>query len=116
MRGWLRFERRRLGVLIAAILPHATLGPEDGDPEFWAELEDSAPLILRAGLRVAAWTLGSWLSLWPREERAQRLAPLAGSRSYLVRQLVLSAKLVACFAYFRRPTHEHPGARSLEAG
>lgn len=115
MRGWLAIERRFLDALLEGVMPGAMLGPERGDPRFWLEFERAAPPILRAGLRAAAWLLGAWLSRLPVEARGERLAALARSRSYLVRQLVLGAKLVACFAYFWDPAHEHPRTRPLEA-
>lgn len=106
MRAWLNVERRFLGTLMETIAPSAKLGPMDGDPHFWTELDRSAPPLLHAALRVASWTLGSWLGLLSPSRRVQVLEALAVSRFYLVRQLMQSVKLVVCFARFAETTRE----------
>lgn len=78
---------------------------------FWDEYEASAPELLRFGFRASVWALTlappiliGRLRTFDRlsaAERDQVLEKVAGSRSYLVRQLPLTVKLMACFAYLR---------------
>lgn len=109
MIGWLQFERVWLRTLIDVILP----GPIDVRPEFWAELERASPPLLRIGLRLDAWLLGSWVGLFSVQRRELYLDALSRSRFYLLRQLVFTAKLVACFARSSQETddaHRHFGS------
>lgn len=123
MRSWLPFERRRLAILLAASLPP---DPGAGLPGFSdahardleAELTRSAPLLVRFGLRIAVWVLWlapPWLGAGWRsfgrldaDGRDLVLQRAAGHRSYLLRQLVTTLKIMACFAWFRDPVCRAP--------
>ena len=98
------------------MIPHVPDGALPGvggvDAEgFWAEYERSAPDLLRFGFRASVWAITmSPLVLIGRPKTFGRLAPqqqdrvlekVARSRFYLVRQLPLTVKLMACFAYLR---------------
>lgn len=61
--------------------------------DFWPRFQAAAPFILRVGLAVAV----GWFGLYGTE---RRLAAATHSRVYLLRQLALAVKLVACFAAF----------------
>ena len=76
-------------------------------------MEGEAPGLVRLGLRVAVWALtfapllllGS-LRLFPGlapDRQDLLLQRAAGSRFYLLRQLVTTIKALACLAYFRDP-------------
>ena len=78
---------------------------------FWVRFRAAAPPLLRFGLRASVWTLTflaplligrirlfSWL---PPADRDEALRRAAVHRSYYVRQLTLTIKLIACLAYFR---------------
>jgi len=78
--------------------------------EFWPRFPAAAPFMLRVGFRVAVWTL-TWMPLFKRgyghpfhllsEARRDRyLAEASRSRAYLLRQMVLTVKVLACFAFF----------------
>lgn len=112
MRNWLPIERRFLATLMETMLPGSRLGPVEGDRRFWSALEQTAPPLLRIGLRAAAWGIGSWLGLLSGGRRDRCLARLANSRAYLLRQLVLSVKLVVCFAYYSEVSNERARDRS----
>lgn len=122
---WTRFERRWRDALMAAVLPPAADGslPGLGDLDldgFWRELRAAAPPVLRAGLRASVWALALAPLLLGRrrtflglsaDERDALLARAAGSRSYLLRQMALTLKTLACFAYFRDPAARAAVAR-----
>ncbi len=114
---WTAAERRWRDALCAALIPPGRALPGiaavDTAP-FWAEWERAAPPLLRFGARVAVWALTfaplvvvGAPRLFPRLPRAAQervLARAASSPSYLVRQLVVTLKLLACFAYLRDPS------------
>lgn len=120
MNTWSERERRWRDALLAAMIPASALDSEqpgleavDTEP-FWNEMERAAPPLLRLGLRFAVWVL-TWapLLLIGRAHSFRRLAGpeqdrvlerAASSRFYLLRQLVMMLKAMACFAYFRVPT------------
>ncbi len=114
MKSWLNFERAFLDTLLESVLPGSRLGPGTGDPAFWDELERAAPPLLLMGLRIDAWVLGSWLGLLSPSRRDRCLTHLARSRFHLVRQLVLTAKLVVALAHFVGPHDELDRARTRE--
>lgn len=118
MIGWTDPERRLRDALFAALLPG---DPESGLPSiaaldlraFWEDLDRAAPPLLRFGLRGSVWAL-SLLPIVivgvPRtfvglddEARQRFLDRAAGSGSFLVRQVLLTLKTVACLAYLRDP-------------
>jgi hypothetical protein len=79
--------------------------------EFWREYEARAPDLLRFGFRASVWALSlapplllgrvrTFEGLSP-AERDELLDKVSRSRSYLIRQLPLTVKLMACFAYLR---------------
>lgn len=118
MMAWTAAERRWRDTLLAALIPS---GPGDGPPgladvdttSFWIDLERAAPPLLRLGLRLAVWVL-TWLPLLfigcPRRfsalgptDRDRMLERVAASRVFLLRQLLQTLRVIACFAYFRAP-------------
>jgi hypothetical protein len=118
MTGWTRLERRWLAALCAALVPADAAGRLPGlaavdTARFWTACARAAPPLLRFGLRASVWVL----TLWPlvalgRPALLHRLSPArrdlvlaraAASRSWLVRQMVATVKLLACFAYFADP-------------
>jgi hypothetical protein len=116
MNGWSAPERRCRDALFAAMIPgHGALPPLaalDLAP-FWDELDRAAPLLLRLGLRGIVWALTllpifvigaprTFLALDP-DARARFLARASVSPVYLVRQMVLTLKTLACMAYLRDP-------------
>ena len=113
---WTALERRWRDALCAAMIPHAEGGALPGvgavDAEqFWSEYERAAPELLRFGFRASVWAL-TWApplllgkpktfgQLKP-ADRDRVLERVARSRFYLIRQLPLTVKLLACFAYLR---------------
>lgn len=115
MRGWMGFERRWAEVLFGALMPGSEAGlPGFGSLSlevFWERFGRVAPPLLRVGLRAAVWLLTwspvLWCRTWrhfPRLSAVQQADFLAGmeqSRLYLARQLVMTLKTVASFAYFQ---------------
>jgi len=113
---WTGLERRWRDALCAAMIPRPPGGelPGVGDVDaeaFWAEYEQSAPDLLRLGFRASVWALTlappvllgvpkTFGRLQP-GQRDRVLEKVARSRFYLVRQLPLTVKLLACFAYLR---------------
>jgi len=116
VKGWLPVEQRWLRLLLDALVP-----PLPGDPApgmstldlsaFWPALSHAAPPLLRLGLRASVWLL-TWLPLvtpgffapfFVMEEarRDRYLTTALSSRLFLVRQLVQTLKIVACFALFQ---------------
>lgn len=120
MNTWSERERRWRDALLTAVIPASALEPEqpglaevDTEP-FWSEMERAAPPLLRLGLRVAVWVL-TWAPLLligrarsfgrlADSEQDRLLEQASSSRWYLLRQLVMTLKAIACFAYFRAPT------------
>jgi len=111
---WTRWERRWRDALCRAMV-----APGAGQPGlagvdsagFWDEYERSSPGMLGIGFRASVWAL-DLAPLLSRGRRFHRLPPAeqqafldrtAASRSYLVRQLPLTIKLMACFAYLHDP-------------
>jgi hypothetical protein len=111
-------ERRWRDALLAAMIPAGDCAAPPGlgelDTErFWREAQRTAPPLLRFALRLAVWAL-TWLPLLivGRARRFGALSPadqdrllvrVSSSRSYLLRQLVQTLRVMACFAYFRAP-------------
>lgn len=118
LNGWTDPEIRARDALFAAMIP----GDRDaGLPplasldlsSFWASLDRSAPPLLRLGLRATVIALAilplvilraprTFLAL-DDAERDRFLELAAKSPSYLVRQMVLTVKALACMAYTRDP-------------
>jgi hypothetical protein len=116
---WSAADRRWRDALLAAVIPRidpeGLPGLEDLDPgRFFGELDRAAPPLLRFGFRAAVWVLTfspifllgkpRRFGALPPSDRDLLLGRAASSRLYLLRQLVLALKLVACFAYFQDPT------------
>jgi len=113
---WTTTEKRWRDSLCAAMIPDVDTGHLPGLhgvnlDSFWQEYERSAPGLLRFGFRAAVWaltfappallgTVRTFESL-NAEDRDRLLQKVANSRFYLVRQLPLTVKLTACFAYLR---------------
>jgi len=116
MNGWTEPERDLRDALFAAMLPG---DPASGLPPiaeidltaFWDDLGRAAPLLLRLGLRATVWALAvlpvvvlrvprSFAGL-DAEARQRFLERAAASGSFLLRQMVLTLKTVACLAYLR---------------
>ncbi len=120
---WSARERRWRDALFAATIPG---DPASGLPplaaidlgSFWDELERAAPPLTRFGLRGTVWALTllppvvlGVLRFFPALDAADRerfLQRAAASSFYLVRQMVLTIKTLACMAYLR-----DPGVRAL---
>lgn len=118
MLPWTPLERRWRDELFAALLPgdeQAGLPPLaalDLAP-FWEELAVASPPLLRLGLRAATWALHFLppvLLRVPRTfdglspaERDRFLTLAAGSDLFLLRQMTLTVKTLACMAYLRDP-------------
>lgn len=112
-REWI-WARALLGAMIPAPVDASRPGLADLDLTlFAAQFQRRASLALRCGLRLAVWTL-TWLALlcpgggkpFHRLDTARQdrfLEQAAASRLYLVRQLVVTLRSVAMFAYFRDP-------------
>ncbi len=122
MNGWLPVERRWLLLLLDAVIPAL---PDDPAPgigaldltTFWSTFEATAPPLLRFGARASVWLL-TWLPLVTpgffrpffalgADARDHYLSAALESRVFVVRQLVQTLKIIACFAMFR-----DPGARA----
>lgn len=127
---WMRFERRWRDALLEAIVPahgDTVLGLAEVDTaNFWPRFQERAPRLLRFGVRASVWlltfmpliTIGRFRTfgrLSP-ADRDRCLAKWNGHRSYLVRQLVTTLKIVACFAYFRAPAVRQRINRQIRAG
>ena len=114
-----RFETRWLLRIFDAIFPPAvpggpTLGaadvPLDG---LLVDIRASAPADFTLGVRAAAWVVTLFgpllvgkltrFSKLEREERAQVLEGLAGSRWYLLREIPMLLKMVASLGYAGAP-------------
>ena len=132
MTSWTRTERRWRDALLAAMIParagQQLPGLQDLDTgPFWNEVGRTAPPLLRFALRLAVWAL-TWLPLLvlgrprgfgalSRRDQDRMLQRVASSQSYLLRQLVQTLRVMACFAYFKAPEvrshftpNDHPGA------
>ena len=115
---WTRFESRWRDAILAAMIPSTPETRARGIPafqgidlsEFWPRFAAAAPILLRAGVRAAVWTL-TWAPLFkrgyghpfhvlPESRRDRYLAEASRSRTYLLRQMVLTVKVMACFAFF----------------
>lgn len=107
-------ERRWRDALLGAMIPGGGGWPSVGELDlapFWTLYAATAPPLVRFGLRAAVLFL-TWLPLITRLRPFHRLPPAARdhflgraarSRLYLVRQLVMTVKVVACLAYLRDP-------------
>jgi hypothetical protein len=116
MNGWTEPERAMRDALFAAMIPGdpASGLPPVGEIDltaFWDELGRAAPLLLRLGLRATVWALAvlpvvvlrvprTFVGL-DEDGRQRFLERAAASGSFLVRQMVLTLKTVACLAYMR---------------
>jgi hypothetical protein len=80
---------------------------------FWERFSRVAPAQLRWGLRAGVWIF-TWLPLFlPRfrgrfhrlssEAQTRFLYTMADSRSFVLRQIAVTLKLFACFAYLHDP-------------
>jgi hypothetical protein len=115
--GWTGLERRCRDALFAAMIPGdpasglPPLGTLDLAP-FWEEIGRVAPPLLRFGLRGVVWALTLLPAAYGHarpfpalsaDARASVLGRAAASPFYLVRQMVLTLKTLACLAYLRDP-------------
>lgn len=118
MIGWSEWERRLLASILETMLPSPGPGvPGIGEldlTEFWRRFEESAPPLLRIGLRGATWGLGlgavfllgrpvSFDALAP-ADRELLLERASESEVFAIRQMVMVLKVVASFAYFHDPS------------
>ena len=114
---WSRVERRWRDALLGAMIPpgpgHPGIAGAPDAGHYLADLDTRGPPLLRLGLRAAVWVL-TWLGpllvgalrpfhRLPADARDRCLQAAATSRWYLLRQLVLTLKTVACLAYLRDP-------------
>jgi hypothetical protein len=134
MKSWTGFERRWRDALFAAMIPSSQTCEGAAIPglieldltAFWEILERQAPPLLRLGLRASVWALtfapllvvGSprLFSSLPEARRDLVLRRAAGSRLYLLRQLVTTIKALACLAYFTDERARELVAASSGAG
>jgi hypothetical protein len=115
---WLAFERRWRDSILAAMIPRLDSSGLPGLAEldltgFHERFDLAAPPLLRFGIRAAVWFLifappfliGRFapFSRLSAEDRDRVLDRASRHRLYLVRQLLLTLKLVASFAYFQDP-------------
>ncbi len=108
--SWTSFERRWRDALLAAMIPAEGGRPGISEVEqgaFWELYREAAPPVLRLGLRASVWAL-TWSAVPLAGRPFHRLSPekkdrflnrRAASRLYLVRQLVMTLKLVGCFLW-----------------
>ena len=129
---WTRLDRRWRDEVLQAILPPHAHGVRGGRPvdrieTFWHRFQETAPPMLRWGLRAAVWTvtlspllvLGRVRSFGglSHEERDRCLVRAHGSRIYLLRQALETLKVVACLAAFQDATlREEVGGALLRRG
>ena len=123
MKHWWTFERRWARALLNAMIPTDDERPGLACVDlttFWDIMHETAPVLLRLGLRVAVWSL-TWRCLcWslkpfhrlPDRQRDRLLQRWGASDGYLTRQLVMTLKVVACFAFFS-DTKTRKGFRGL---
>jgi hypothetical protein len=113
---WTAFERRWRDALLSATIPPVpgidlpAIADLDLGP-FWVEYARYAPFLVRMGFRLAVWLLTLlplFLGFGPRlfhrlsgDARDAFLVRASASGSFLVRQFVMTVKIVACLAYFR---------------
>jgi hypothetical protein len=112
---WTSFERAWRDALMQAMIPEIPGSPRPGLSgleldAFWAEYRQRAPFLLRAGFRASVWLLTflpvfCLFSYRPFHRmtpggRDEFLAKSGNSGSYLIRQLVVTVKLMASLAYF----------------
>jgi hypothetical protein len=118
MQSWSRYEKRWGIALFGAIIPahpNQTLPSlfEVDTSGFWERFARVAPAQLRWGLRVGVWIF-TWLPLFlprfrgrfhrlPSEAQTRFLYTMADSRSFVLRQIAITLKLFACFAYLHDP-------------
>lgn len=106
---WSSWERRWRDALLEAMIPGGHGLPPLTSLElggFWREYQATAPPLVRFGLRASVWLL-TWLPLGklrpfhrlPAAARDRWLNRAARSRFYLLRQLVMTVKMIACLAY-----------------
>lgn len=113
---WTSLERRWGAAILRAVIPgdaHERVPGFDAlDAEgVWARFAHRAPAHLMWGLRASVWvvTLSPLLGqgrLFHRLERERQdhwLGRLASSRSFALRQVVNTLKMMACMAYFEEP-------------
>lgn len=113
---WSRAERAWAEALFAAILPARPPLPPVGTIDlapFWATLDQAAPPLLHVGARLGVWYF-TWTPFWfvhrlrrfgrlDADDREIFLTRAATSRSFLVRQMLLTLKTLVCLAYFSDP-------------
>lgn len=113
---WLRAEHELRDAVFDALAP--ARWPEHGcfteivPPGFWEDFAHAAPWYLQLGVRLAVWLLALLpLLLGPRRTLLTRLYPqerdefmLSASRSdsFLIRQCVMTLKVVLSWAYFHQ--------------
>ncbi len=116
MNSWLDFEMRWLRQLLDATLPD--LPERAGLPQvdltsFWPELAQSAPPLLRLGLRATTWIF-TWLPVvlpgyyrpfyaLSADQQDAFLSRMGHTPVFMLRQLAATLKVIASFALFRDP-------------
>ena len=105
-------ERRWRDALLAAMIPATGAMPTISVlqlDDFWSRFSRLTPLTLRLAFRFAIVVL-TFLPIFGKartfsrlntDERDQFLNRVLNSRLFLIRQLVMVVKQVACFAYFQ---------------
>lgn len=110
MQTWTAMERRWGQAVLQAMMPGTDVLPDMGSLElsgFWQMFEATAPALLKLGFRLSVWAVVVWTVMVSRrpfaktsaDQRDQALSRMADG-VYLVRQLVVTIKVVATLAYF----------------
>ncbi|MBI2521216.1 MAG: hypothetical protein HYV97_12385 [Bdellovibrio sp.] len=110
------FEKKWCHKLFDAMMPSSSSMPGIGMislDKFWNEFDQSAPPLMKLGLRFSIWYLTfrpffsfKYLRVFPQLSSSSQnlfLTQSNESRLYLERQLVTTLKAVACMAYFDNP-------------
>ncbi len=118
MKGWAAFEVRWRDATFAALVPAAPDGSHPGlaavdTAKYWEDMERSAPGLVRLGLRASLWAVAllplllvgrlCFFASLSQSLKDRMLEKMASSRLYLLRQILATLKMLACFAYFRDP-------------
>lgn len=115
------FEQRWLLSILKALLPSRADQPgfeAVNFSEFWPLFKQAATPLLVFGVRAATWfvfwTPFYWIGRWRNfnqlspDEQDRVINRAATAKFFLVRQMLNTLKIVACFAYFREPLLRQP--------
>ena len=122
MRHWFKFERRLRDDVMNAMIPRwASADDEEGLPgiedldlePFYERLGSKAPRMVGLGFQAAVWLFLIAPLIWlgsfrpfrklPSSRKQKLLERVAVSKLYVVRQMMMVLKTLACLAYLRDP-------------